>query len=156
MQLYLQNNYMDGSEEVTQDNWKGIHPDQPDKLDACRATGPFTFADAYEVKETAEEAYATILSKSGCSLQRDAIDLRIVEEVKNGSGTLIDNPQQVGGWPTLQGEPQKDTDLDGIPDAWEEAHGLNPRSYADHKVQSLVPGHSNLEVYLCDMVKHLY
>ena len=53
-------------------------------------------------------------------------------------------------------EPQKDTDRDGIPDAWEEAHGLNPLSNADGKAETLVSGYSNLDVYLNDIVKHLY
>ena len=158
MQLYLMGNIMDGSDEVTADNWKGIHPDQSDKLDLCRAAESFSFPNSLLAgnTESASEALEVVAAKGGCSLVRDAVDMRIVNDLRNGTGALIDNPSQVGGWPELKGEPAVDTDRDGIPDEWEEAHGLNPRSFADHKAQTLVPGHTNLEVYLCDIVKHLY
>ena len=158
MQLYLMGNIMDGSDEVTADNWKGIHPDQSDKLDLCRAAESFSFPNSLLAgnTESASEALEVVAEKGGCSLVRDAVDKRIVSDLQSGSGSLIDTPDQVGGWPELKGEPAIDTDRDGIPDEWEEAHGLNPRSFADHKAQTLVPGHTNLEVYLCDIVKHLY
>ena len=118
-------------------------------------------------EESAGQALETVLAKAGCSFHRDAIDVRIAEEVRNGSATckgsngstggLIDTQKDAGGWPMLRTEePQKDTDRDGIPDAWEEAHGLNPKSNADGKIETLVSGYSNLEVYLNDIVKHLY
>ena len=118
-------------------------------------------------EESAEQAFETVLTKAGCSLRRDAIDTRIAEEVRNGSATckgsngstggLIDTQKDAGGWPMLRTEePQKDTDRDGIPDAWEEAHRLNQKSNADGKIETLVSGYSNLEVYLNDIVKHLY
>lgn len=34
-------------------------------------------------------------------LDRDAVDIRIMNEITTGSGSLIDSPSQVGGWPTL-------------------------------------------------------
>ena len=158
MQMYLVGNTMDGSDEVTADNWKGVHPDQSEKLDLCRAAAAFSFPNSLlsGEMESASEALEVVAAKGGCSLLRDAVDMRIVNDLRNGTGALIDNPSQVGGWPELKGEPAIDTDRDGIPDEWEEAHGLNPRSFADHKAQTLVPGHTNLEVYLCDIVKHLY
>ena len=107
-----------------------------------------------------------MLLKSGCSLSRDAIDPRIADEVRRGAytyngttstGGLIDTPSDVGGWPEYQtADNPKDTDGDGIPDTWEEAHGLNPKSYADSKLETLIVGKPNLEVYLCDLVKELY
>ncbi len=52
-----------------------------------------------------------------------------------------------------------DTDRDGIPDAWEQSHGLNPNSAADGNATTLsvaelgVAGYTNLEVYL-DWLAH--
>ena len=112
------------------------------------------------------QAFETVLTKAGCSLSRDAIDARIVNEVREGkytyegttsTGGLIDTPSDVGGWPEYKGGTiPTDTDGDGIPDTWEEAHGLNPKSFADSKQETLVSGKTNLECYLCDMVKGLY
>lgn len=162
--FYLQGNYMYGSEQVTADNWQGSTV-QTDAVKAlARWTEGLTMLTA---EESAEKAFETVLTKAGCSLCRDAIDTRIAEEVRKGTATckgsngstggLIDTQKDAGGWPDLQaGETKKDTDRDGIPDAWEETHGLNPLSNADGKTETLVSGYSNLDVYLNDIVKHLY
>ena len=167
MQLWLEGNTMFGSEAVTSDNWQGIQPDEAAKLSSIKASSIFHFPlSIVNSAESADEAFETVLQKAGCSFSRDAIDARIVEEVRNGTytyngttstGGLIDTPSDVGGWPQYQGDTiPKDTDGDGIPDIWEEAHGLNPKSFADAKQQTLVNGKTNLECYLCDIVKDLY
>jgi pectate lyase len=46
--------------------------------------------------------------------------------------------------------PPTDTDHDGIPDAWETAHGLNPASAADGATIT-ASGYSNLELYLNEL-----
>lgn len=162
--FYLQGNYMYGSQQVAADNWQGSTVQTEAVKAATRWTDGLTLLTA---EESAEQAFETVLAKAGCSLRRDAIDTRIAEEVRTGTaackgsngstGGLIDTQADAGGWPDLQaGEAQKDTDRDGIPDAWEEAHGLNPLSNADGKAETLVSGYSNLDVYLNDIVKHLY
>lgn len=161
--IWLNGNYMYGYEDVTNDNWKGSS--QPQSI-AGTDTRWSEGLIALESEQAAKEAYETVLAKSGCSLQRDAIDKRIVGEVRNGSYTytgsngstngLIDTPSDVGGWPEYSGELPEDTDFDGIPDAWEEEYGLNPKSYADSRQQSLVEGFTNLEVYLNSLVQNLY
>ena len=162
--FYLQGNYMYGSAQVTADNWQGSTVQTEAVKASTRWTEGLTMLTA---EESAEQAFETVMAKAGCSFHRDTIDVRIAEEVRNGSATckgsngstggLIDTQKDAGGWPMLRTEePQKDTDRDGIPDAWEEAHGLNPKSNADGKIETLVSGYSNLEVYLNDIVKHLY
>jgi pectate lyase len=43
-----------------------------------------------------------VLGKVGARpFDRDAVDVRIIKEVKSRTGNLIDSPFQVGGWPTL-------------------------------------------------------
>ena len=45
---------------------------------------------------------------------------------------MIDSQKDVGGWPELKSVPAPaDGDNDGIPDAWEIAHGLNPKDASD-------------------------
>lgn len=164
--FWMENNKLFGADDITADNWKGVHPDESSRLDECKAAARATFVGAISAPQSADEAYETVLARVGCSLVRDAIDERIVREVRDGSSTykgsngstggLIDDPADVGGWPSLTGQPAKDLDGDGIPDEWEEAHGLNPKSYKDGKEHSLVAAHTNLECYLCDIVKHLY
>lgn len=51
----------------------------------------------------------------------------------------------------------KDLDGDGIPNAWEKAHKLNPQNAKDGNISSIGSGYTNLEVYLNElpMVKPL-
>lgn len=162
--FYLSGNYMFGSEQVTKDNWQGATVKTDNVKALTRWTTGLTTLTA---EQTAEDAFETVLSKAGCSLRRDAIDTRIANEVRTGTasckgsngstGGLIDSPADAGGYIKYISEaaPQ-DTDFDGIPDEWELAHGLDPKSRADAKAQTLVKGYTNLEVYLNSLVSNLY
>lgn len=162
--IYLVGNYMYGSTDVTNDNWRGSTV----QTDAVKAISRWTEGMILLSKEqSAEEAYETVLSKAGCSLHRDIVDTRIVEEVREGKYTytgsngskngLIDTQSDVGGWPDLKSlEPLADTDEDGMPDEWESAHGLDPIKYSDSKEKSLDKNYTNLEVYLNSLVADLY
>ena len=108
-------------------------------------------------EQSAEEAFETVLTKAGCSLHRDAVDTRIVNDVRNGTGRLIDKPADVGGYPELDpGTLPQDSDGDGIPDEWESKYGMDPKKYSDSYQSTLVTGYTNLEVYLNEIVAHLY
>jgi hypothetical protein len=62
---------------------------------------------------------------------------------------LLDSQREVGGWPVLQSKlAPADTDRDGMPDAWEKAHGLNPNNSADRNADRNGDGYTNLEEYL--------
>jgi len=86
-------------------------------------------------------------------LNRDASDERIVGYVlTNPSSAKIDQSRvtdyNAGGFPALAaGSPCADTDGDGIPDAYEIAHGLNPNDPSDGSAIAS-DGFSNLERYL--------
>jgi len=98
---------------------------------------------------SAAEAYKMVLADAGATAPiRDAVDARIVADVRNGTGHFVDSQKQVGGWPDYKsGTPPKDTDGDGIPDAWELAHGLNPKDPRDAtKVQA--SGYTAIEEYI--------
>ena len=70
---------------------------------------------------------------------------------------MIDQPADVGGWPEYHTEKAPvDTDADGMPDEWEKTHGLNPSDAADGRSYNLSPDYTNLEVYLNELVQHLY
>ncbi len=49
---------------------------------------------------SALQAYEDVLARSGAQ-PRDSVDARVVNDVRNGTGMLIQDPSQVGGWPTL-------------------------------------------------------
>jgi hypothetical protein len=99
--------------------------------------------------QSAKEAAELVLNGAGASLHRDAVDKRVVDDVRNRRGKLIDSQDEVGGWPVLHSLPAPlDSDHDGMPDAWEKAHGLNPDDPADRNGDRDGDGYTNLEEYL--------
>jgi len=95
-------------------------------------------------------AYERVLADAGAVLpRRDAVDIRIVGEVRNGTGRIIDDEEQVGGWPELKSaSPPQDSDRDGMPDDWEKQHGLDTNDPADRNADTDGNGYTNLEEYL--------
>ncbi len=118
-----------------------------------RSTEPYDVAPI--TKSTAEEALKKVLARAGATLpRRDAVDNRVVGEVKSRSGRIIDSPKQAGGYPKLEsGTAPVDSDRDGIPDDWEKAHGLDPGNDADGPEDSDGDGYTNIEEYLHSLLK---
>ncbi len=112
------------------------------------ATEPFAVPPV--TATSAREAYEQVLARAGAMRPvRDAVDLRIIEEVRSGKGRIIDSQKDVGGWPVYRPvQAPLDTDGDGMPDAWESSHGLNPRDVADASKVLNGGGYTAIEQYL--------
>ncbi|MBO0358166.1 T9SS type A sorting domain-containing protein [Hymenobacter sp. BT186] len=158
-QVYLAGNYVDGSAAVTTRNWRGIAMAGGTPADTVQSKASTPFSVIAVPTQTATDAYEAVLNNAGCVLPaRDTLDQRIVNNVRNRTGRVIDvqggyphgTPYSTsqGAWPALTcGAAPPDTDQDGMPDAWETSHGLNPTNAADR--QGLAPnGYTNLENYL--------
>jgi pectate lyase len=101
-------------------------------------------------RDAAASAYERVLKSAGASRSRDAVDARVVAGVRDRTGKQIDSQRDVGGWPELKSLPApRDSDSDGIPDAWERKHGLNPAK-ADGNADRNRDGYTNLEEWLAD------
>jgi pectate lyase len=144
---YVADNYVDGYPAVTADNWQGIDGSNYIKLNVPWDAMPIN-------QQTPEDAYNAILAHAGCSKpNRDNIDRRIIEEVRNGTSTygnngIITTPSDVGGWPELKSTTAPaDTDHDGMPDEWEIMKGLDPNNAADRN-KVAADGYTMLEKYL--------
>jgi len=100
--------------------------------------------------EAAEDAYRRVLEEAGATLaKRDAVDARIIEHIKSGTGRTINSQQDVGAWPEYKhAEPPADTDDDGMPDAWEDAHGLDAKDASDAAKDAGADGYTNIEEFL--------
>ncbi len=99
------------------------------------------------------DVFDAVLSDAGASLKRDAIDTRLIDEVKSLGklGAIIDEEKTVGGIGKLDaGMPRIDTDRDGIADDWETTHGMNPNDASDAAATD-ASGYSKLETYLNDL-----
>ena len=105
---------------------------------------------------SAAAALQDVLDGAGASYPaRDIIDARIVNDVKNGTGSSIEttDDQPEGAWPALgTGTAPTDSDSDGMPDAWEIANDLNEYNSNDRNYYDLHSDFTNLEVYLNSLV----
>lgn len=96
------------------------------------------------------DAYALVLDDAGATIpQRDPVDLRIVQDVIDSTGHVIDSQDDVGGFPIYDpGTPPLDTDNDGMPDEWEISHGLDPNDPSDANEDRDGDGYTNIEEYI--------
>ena len=167
--------YSDLIAGVNRDNWQGIHPKTTVETAVIKSEERFNivFGESKVTLQTAAEAFESVLARVGASLTRDAVDLRIVDEVrkgtwsgKKGSGGsnngIIDSQEDVGGWPSYGATSEqlaqvKDSDGDGMPDWFEEQAGLDKSSAADGKAVTLDKNrrYTNLEMYLHYLVRNI-
>jgi pectate lyase len=149
LSFYIRDNVFEGHDSFTTDNSTFFDPVMIDgKRQLEIVSQPF---DAPLVQtSSARDAYTAVLASVGASLpRRDSVDARIINEVKSGTGSIIDSQEQVGSWPELKSTtPPVDTDEDGMPDSWERRFGLNPRDPSDGAADKDHDGYTNLEEYL--------
>lgn len=167
----MQMAYLSGNKMVTStgktildpstDNWTKA-TSQYSKVSDVRSNTPFF--PSYVTTQSADDAYTTVLNDVGATKpKRDYLDTRYIKEVKNGTYTytgsvdklkgIIDSQDDVGGYPNIKGgTAPTDSDHDGMPDDWENKHGLNPKNAEDRNDLTLsADGYTNLEMYLDEL-----
>ena len=160
--FWLSGNYVDGYSTISTNNWMGVSMSGATQADTTLAKATSEHSIAPVNTHSALEAYQLVLEQAGASFKRDTLDLRIVNDVKNRTGKLIDVQggyphgtafaSTVNAWPTLSTTAAPtDTDKDGMPDSWETTNGLNPNDPADRGVFAS-NGYTNLENYLNSIV----
>jgi hypothetical protein len=149
-QIFLAGNAKLGEPAAPQDDWTRLHYGWkslavPGNL---RATARITTAAI--TTSAANDAMTLVLAGAGAvAPRRDAVDERVVGDVRNGTGSIIDSPEQVGGFPVYErGVAPVDSDGDGMPDEWERRMGLDPANAADGNADRNGDGYTNLEEYL--------
>ncbi|MCA9197602.1 MAG: hypothetical protein KDA87_08700 [Planctomycetales bacterium] len=123
------------------------------------------FFEHYVTTHSAEEAYDNVLSDVGCNVPAlDEHDRRVIQEVRSGTtlfqGSVTglpgipDSQTDVGGWeeyPEQHRPADWDTDGDGMPNAWEMDHDLDPANASDGSIDPDGDGFTNLEDYLNEL-----
>lgn len=161
LKVFLQGNVFENT-QFNENNWLAVDVDRwntknylPIKLDEIKVDSEFDVGSAKPISETAAISYDRVLKSAGASFVRDAVDQRIVDGVIQRTNRLIDSQSEVGGWSQLKSLPApKDTDQDGMPDAWESANGLNPNDPEDRNGDRNKDGYTNLEEYLNGILQH--
>lgn len=178
---YVNGNIMEGNERVTKDNWDGgVQVENFPNADKYTAdmkwNQPLPMPKLTILPATQARDY--VLANAGAILPiRDAVDTRVIEQVRTGKITykedvklpetqfkhrrlpidsykngIITDINQVGGYPDYKGVPYKDSDSDGMPDAWELKNGLNPKDASDAAKDRNKDGYTNIEEYLNSVV----
>jgi hypothetical protein len=158
--FFIEGNCFYNNTSVSKDNWKGVKIEHT--LDSVRTAQEFKIEPL--PTQSAEDAFEDVLKYAGASYKRDAVDERIIEEVRTGKSTngklkngIIDSQADVGGWPVLKAIPgEADTDNDGLPDAWERSKNLNPSDAADASATAKASSYTNIELYMNELVNNLY
>ncbi len=173
--VYVQGNIGVHRTDDSQPEWTDIGAYGTPAGQAGRSLTPFPtpMQPNYSSLPDAASLEQIVLADVGANLSPDPVDQRVINDVINRTPTtaktvpgidpnawsgqatyygIINDPSEVGGWPTLtpMSSPPADADNDGIPNAWESANGLNPNNpndaLADH-----ASGYTNMEVYLSDL-----
>lgn len=174
-QFFVSGNVNHSYPAVNEDNWntgvvRHITPGEFDNYwddgiaSRIKLESPMPFAPV--TTHSAAKAYELVLNLAGASLHRDEYDRTVTDDVRHGTVSytpdgIIDSQQQVvyadgsRGWPQLrQATPPADTDGDGIPDAWETRHGLDPNNPSDRNLTA-PSGYTWLEEYMNSLVSHI-
>lgn len=155
-------------ENVNANNYVGLQPNGT-PANSIQAASAFdiSYNGSKVVKQVAADAYENVLAHAGASLRRDAVDSRIVTEVKtgtapNGNKGIIDSQANVGGWPEYNAGSEElaritDSDGDGMPDWFEDLFGLKKNDASDGKQIWLDKKgrYTNLEMYLHYLVREI-
>jgi len=156
--FYLEGNYVDGYSAITANNWLGVSMASGTQADTTQAKVTTAFISEPVTTHTAQEAYDLVLQQAGASFARDTLDQRIINDVRNRTGKLIDvqggyphgtpYAATVNAWPILNTiSAPVDTDHDGMPDSYETANGLNSNDPADRSGIA-ANNYTHLENYL--------
>jgi hypothetical protein len=160
--FFIAGNIVYNNETVTSNNWNG-GVDYGSGVTQALAQSVTAIESDIATNHTALQAFESVLNYAGASLARDAVDTRVVLEVRNGTATfngsktgyagILDSQADAGGWPVLNSiAPPMDTDNDGMPDAWEVDMKLDPL-IPNANGKDLSSGYDNIEVYLNSLVK---
>jgi hypothetical protein len=131
------------------------------QTDFYSGSGTFSqtpFQPQYNTPRTAQQAYDDVLAYAG-AVPRDSTDRRVVREVKTGTGSLrqlssqeINSRELIPRQPLVLPKWQKPTDADndGMADAWESMHGLDPTDATDFS-KEMNGGYEAIEVYINEL-----
>jgi pectate lyase len=148
IRYYLDRNLFD-TDRTSWDGGLALCPDTiVDRRFGSNPTRIYTEWNMAPVTTTsAVEARDAVFAKVG-AWPRDSMNVRTIREFHARTGALgvCDDPRITGG-----PNPPDDTDLDGMPDCWEDYMGFNPDSAADNKGDHDGDGYTNIEEYINDL-----
>jgi len=163
LSYFLSGNVADGSNSEcppgnVDDPWTQCDYD-PYRDASFRADGEFDFSTASPgwravATTSADDALADVLARAG-AFPRDVVTERSVEETQAGTGDWGARvPADLFAGLVAESPPTDDDD-DGMADAWESTHDLDPTDGADHR--AVMPtGYTAIETYINELADTLF
>lgn len=179
-QIYMQNNFGPHNPQGTLDNFttmlrrsSGENGELVDSLEvesefkataptipAALNTWPITISTLASIDDLKTLLTPTVgaYRRLGCDgswvANRDPVDTRIIGYIMAPATSPTDYVSSAGPYPNLSaGTTCADTDGDGMPDLWEDAHDLNQNDPADRNtIRPNARGYTNLELYLSGLL----
>lgn len=156
--VYINGNIADGNKDGTLNGADAGYPSGTTHVMAASS------AETASLPTTSAAAsYTAVVAGAGASLHRDEVDSLVVANLTSlgTAGALWKDQTATGlansGYGTLKGGTAPiDTDKDGMPDAWEGKHGLDPNSAADASGDFDHTGYTNVEKYIDGIADGLY
>ncbi len=144
--VYVENNYVYGDEETTKNNWN--HNDTvKNQANVNRLEKPVDMGEFEIPAQSAEDAYNDVLENAGATLpKRDSIDARIIDDVKNGTGRIINQEEEQGGFTGITSETRKFE----IPTEWKAENNMGSAEETDIVPSGEYKGYTWIEAYVND------
>lgn len=121
-----------------QDPWSAVTMES-ELNSTYKATSPPTWNAGLEPKPVGE-AYEWVLRTAGARpADRDSVDIRITEDVRDGKGSIINSPADVGGWPSLR-ENHRELSLPNNPNSDDDGNGYTNLEEWLHHLSAQVEG----------------
>ena len=153
VQIYIAGNRGNFPFNATGDNWNMVTMAN-DKGD----TRPISkqhqvdqeFSHPYITTHSAPSAYQLVLANAGATFPlRDAVDRKVVSDVKEGKGRIVSSKNKSYEWPYYKtGIPFRDDDNDGMPNHWEDHFGLDKKNSNDYNLDKDDDGYTTIEEYI--------
>jgi pectate lyase len=149
--LYLSGNKSENSGNTDWDivqgseGWVKNERLSPEDYESFKVDTPFE--TEFEGEFDSNYLYDYLLKQGGASIpSRDAIDSRIITELKERKGKIIDSQSEKGGWNILSSRSSRvDENENGIADTWEEDYSMNE---GDEHLDYDNDGYTNIEEFL--------
>lgn len=142
--FYFGGNVFDGVDTITNDNLTGV----TNLNNAVILDNPIDLGEYDVPRETALDTYNSILDTVGASIpKRDAIDAKVITDVKNGTGHIINSPKEVGGYINSKPVYRRFE----ISQGWKEKNGMGSYSESDIVAEGKWKGYTWIEAYVYNM-----
>ena len=156
--VFVSSNFVFLNPLNSNDNVMGVYPNTMYLVESKNSmVSPKEFPHELIYTHSVQKAKDVVLRYAGASLNRDIIDKNLVETVNVKAMEQASFRNDPNDYPTYElgnAVIPQDTDKDGMPDFWEEQHGLDMNNIYDaRKIGIKHHKYTHLEMYLAHLVE---